>query len=104
MARRRRSHTATFKAQVALAAIKRDRTLDELASRHGVHRTMIHAWKRRLLAGAEAVFASGANATRLETLLLENRDLRERERQCLLFMGRFVLGGVSGGQMKRMRA
>jgi len=98
----RQRHSAAFKAQVGLAAVKGDQTLNELASRYGVHRTLIHAWKRQLLARAEAVFASGAKATRLESLLLENRDLRERERQCLLFMGRFVLGRVPAEELKRL--
>ena len=60
MARKRKSHSATFKAQVALAAVKGDKTINELASLHGVHPTLIHAWKKQLLAGAEAIFANGA--------------------------------------------
>jgi putative transposase len=62
MAGKRKSHSAAFKAQVALAAVKGDRTINELASHYGVHPTLIHAWKKQLLAGAEAVFASGAKA------------------------------------------
>ena len=62
MAGKRKSHTAAFKAQVALAAVKGDRTVNELAAQFGVHPTLIHAWKKQLLAGAEAVFASGAKA------------------------------------------
>jgi transposase-like protein len=60
MTGKRKSHSAAFKAQVALAAVKGDRTVNELASHYGVHPTLIHAWKKQLLAGAEAVFASGA--------------------------------------------
>ena len=63
MAGKRKSHSAAFKAQVALAAVKGDKTVNELASHYGVHPTLIHAWKKQLLAGAEAVFASGAKAT-----------------------------------------
>ena len=59
---KRKSHSAAFKAQVALAAIKGDRTINELAAHYGVHPTNIHAWKKQLLAGAEAVFASGARS------------------------------------------
>jgi transposase-like protein len=58
----KRKHTAAFKAQVALAAMKGDRTVNELAGQHGVHPTLIHAWKKQLLAGAEAVFADGVKA------------------------------------------
>ena len=38
-------------------------TVNELAAQFGVHPTLIHDWKKKLLAGAEAVFASGAKAT-----------------------------------------
>jgi transposase len=64
MAGQRQSHTAAFQAQVARAALKGDRTINELASHYGVHPTLIHAWKKRLLAGAEAVFAAGAQTLR----------------------------------------
>jgi transposase-like protein len=60
---KRKTHTAAFKAQVALAAVKGDRTANELAAQFGVHPTLIHGWKKQLLAGAEAVFAGGAKAT-----------------------------------------
>ena len=58
----RKQHTATFKAQVALAALKGDRTINELAGQYGVHPTLIHGWKKQLLAGAEQVFANGTRA------------------------------------------
>jgi putative transposase len=60
MAGKRKQHTPAFKAQVALAALKGDRTGNELASQHGVHPTLIHAWKKQLLAGADQVFGNGA--------------------------------------------
>lgn len=63
MAGKRKSHSAAFKAQVALASVKGDRTVNELAAHYGVHPTLIHAWKKQLLAGAEAVFAGGAKTT-----------------------------------------
>jgi transposase len=62
MARKRKHHTAAFKAQVALAAIKGDKTVNELAGRYGIHPTLIHAWKKQLLASAEQAFANGAQA------------------------------------------
>lgn len=62
MTAKRKSHTAAFKAQVALAAVKGDTTVNELAAQYGVHPTRIHARKKQLLAGAEAVFATAAKA------------------------------------------
>jgi transposase len=62
MAGKRKVHTAAFKAQVALAALKGDRTVNELAGHYGVHPTLIHAWKKQLLTGAEEVFAGPAGA------------------------------------------
>jgi len=59
---KRKHHTAAFKAQVALAALKGDRTINELAAHFGVHPTNIHAWRKQLLAGAEAVFTHGGPA------------------------------------------
>jgi transposase len=62
MAGKRKSHTAAFKAQVALAALKGDRTVNQLASQFGIHATLIHSWKKQLLAGAEEVFSNGGKA------------------------------------------
>jgi transposase-like protein len=59
MAGKRKQHTAAFKAQVALAALKGDRTVNELASQYGVHPTLIHGWKKQLLTGADQVFSNG---------------------------------------------
>ena len=62
MAGKRKHHSAAFKAQVALAAVKGDKTVNELASQNGVHPTLIHAWKKQLLAGADQVFTNGTSA------------------------------------------
>ena len=60
MAGKRKQHTAAFKAQVALAAVKGDKTVNELAGQYGVHPTLIHAWKKQLQAGADQVFSNGS--------------------------------------------
>lgn len=57
MKRPRRNHGAAFKAQVALAAVKGDKTLAELAEQFSVHPTQITEWKQQLLARAADVFA-----------------------------------------------
>jgi transposase len=62
MAGKRKQHTAAFKAQVALAAYKAEKTVGELASLHGVHPTLIHGWRKQLLGGAEEIFGSPAKA------------------------------------------
>ena len=62
MSRRpRRNHAPGFKAKVALAAIKGDRTLTELAEQFDVHPNQIAAWKDQLLQGAADVFERGSN-------------------------------------------
>ena len=66
MAGTRTHHTPAFKAQVALAALKGDRTVNELASQYGVHPTLIHGWKKQLLAGADQVFGNGTKAVRAD--------------------------------------
>ena len=67
MAGKRKVHTAAFKAQVALAALKGDRTVNELASQFGVHPTLIHSWKKQLITGCESIFASGSKASTTDT-------------------------------------
>jgi putative transposase len=69
---KRQRHTAAFKAQVALAALKGDRTINELAAHFGVHPTNIHAWRKQLLAGAESVFTNGAQAASADSEAVQN--------------------------------
>ena len=64
MKRTRRKFTAEFKAQVAVAALKGDKTVAEIAQLHGIHPTMVSQWKSRLEKEALHVFErkEGADA------------------------------------------
>ena len=64
MSRRpRRNHTPAFKAKVALAAIKGEMTLAQLAEHFDVHPNQITTWKTQLLEGASDVFGAGGGTT-----------------------------------------
>jgi transposase-like protein len=56
MGKKRKMHSPQFKAKVALAAIQNDETAAQLASRFGVHPTMVSTWKRQMLDGAADIF------------------------------------------------
>ena len=82
MRRKRRNHSPAFKAKVALAAIKEDRTLAELAKQFDVHPNQIQDWKKQLLQSADDVFAR-----RLATALVGGREHPVQVRKTLLVFG-----------------
>ena len=59
MSNKRKRHAPAFKAKVALAALKNEETITELAQRFGVHPTMVTSWKRALTDGATDIFDTG---------------------------------------------
>ena len=60
--RTRRNHSPDFKAKVALAAIRGDRTVAQLADQYGVHPSQITTWKEQLQASAANVFGPGGGS------------------------------------------
>jgi putative transposase len=63
MARKRQRPSPSFKAKVALSAVKEIKTVSELSTQFKVHSTQIHQWKRQLLERAEEVFENGRSGT-----------------------------------------
>jgi transposase-like protein len=59
MANVRNKHGVEFKAKVALAAVREDRTVAELSSRYDLHASQIHAWKKTVIDGVGSLFAKG---------------------------------------------
>ena len=74
----RKRHSASFKAKVALAALKGDKTIAELSSIFGVHPNQISRWKREFLEGASEIFSNGSSRERELEL---QRELDEAHRQ-----------------------
>ena len=62
----RRRFTAEFKARVALAALRGDRTIQEIATRHKVHPNQVSSWKRQAVEGLGAVFSNGPGKARMD--------------------------------------
>ena len=67
MRRPRRNHSAKFKSRVALAALKGEKTLVELAEQFDVHANQITDWKNQLLKRAEEMFLTKAERRELES-------------------------------------
>jgi hypothetical protein len=67
MSRRpRRNHSATFKAKVAVEAVKGEKTIAEIAQKHDVHPNQVTEWRRQLLERATDVFDGGAGRVAAE--------------------------------------
>jgi transposase len=62
--RPRRNHSPAFKAKVALAALKGDKTMSELATQFDIHPNQIKQWKDQLLEGVSGVFDDSTRATK----------------------------------------
>jgi transposase len=64
--RTRRNHTPAFKAKVALAAVKGDRTLAQVAEQFDVHPNQVTSWKAQLEGGAADVFGPGSGGAAMQ--------------------------------------
>ena len=62
----RRRFTSEFKARVALDALRGDKTIQEIASKHKVHPNQVSTWKRRAVEGLGAVFSDGPDKARMD--------------------------------------
>ena len=61
MSSKRRKFSGELKAKVTLAALRGDRTLQEIAAHHKVHPNQVSAWKRQAMDGLGDVFSNGAD-------------------------------------------
>jgi putative transposase len=77
MSRKRRVFGSSFRAKVALAAIRGDKTTAELASKFSVHASQVTAWKKQLLERATELFEDGRRKRRDEQSASET-DLYEQ--------------------------
>ena len=62
MGEKRKRYSAAFKATVALEAIRGELTVTQLVAKHGVHQTLINAWKKQAVEGMAEVFSGRAEA------------------------------------------
>ena len=62
MTGKRKRYSAEFKAKVSLEALRGELTTAQLATKHGVHQTMISEWKRQAVDGLSSVFSGNAEA------------------------------------------
>jgi len=77
--RERRNHDDSFKAKVALAAIKEDLTLNELAAKFEVHPNQIRQWKAQFLANAASVFSGNKEDQQEIQKLRQERELLHQQ-------------------------
>ena len=75
MGRKRRKFTDNFKAQLALEALRGDRTIQEIAAKHNVLPTQVSTWKKQAIAGMADVLAKGGASDERE---IETKDLHAK--------------------------
>ena len=75
MGQSRKRYTAEFKKKVAVAAIKEEMTLAQLASEYGVSGDLVSVWKKQALEGMEATFERGHGASKVKELEADKEQL-----------------------------
>ncbi len=78
MSRKRRAYSAQFKFRVAMEAIKEKRTVNEIASEHQIHPTLVRDWKRQLLKGGASVFERGNKTQKQKETGVPEAELYEQ--------------------------
>lgn len=78
MSKSPRVHSPAFKAQVALAALKGDKTLSEVAAEHQVHVKLVQAWKKQMHDQAASVFASATKSVSAKEAEAHQAELYEQ--------------------------
>ena len=78
MKQKRKRYEAAFKARVALEAIKRNKTISEIAGEFGIHPGQVADWKRTLTEGLPGVFDKSAPARADEGFDLERTELQSK--------------------------
>jgi len=79
MSKKRRQYSPAFKAKVAIACIRGNKTTAELAAQHEIHPTQINTWKRELLENASTVFANGKLADKAQSEAKAENDKLYRQ-------------------------
>jgi transposase-like protein len=81
--RKRRQHSAEFKARVAIAAIREDKTIAQLAGQYEVHPMQISQWKKQAFVGMAEIFGKGLGR--------DQEDERELEKELYAKIGRLEM-------------
>ena len=92
--RKRRNHSPTFKAQVAIAAVKGDKTLAELAQQYDIHPNQITDWKAQLIEHSAQVFGDGPGKAAEPDLKTLHAKIGQRTLETDFLEGALIKAGM----------